>query len=186
VKTLTVATFMSAILAAAALAGCSSGSQSTFRPSTESAAISPDSSAQLDPFEKLKVYVPATSPYTDTGIAVTANQHIRIRALGYASHGGCGPSCGHKSLRGPNGLSFDSPRCSQAQQRSTFIAPGLACFALIAVIGSPSTGTPFFVGKLLEYEVPASVSGELYLGYNDSDFSNNSGGFHARIRSASL
>jgi hypothetical protein len=131
------------------------------------------------PRQSLTLNVPAKDPYTRSGITVAAGQRISITASGKpAWRFDCTGSC----RVGPNGISFQTKRC-KALQRSkvfgVFTAPGLACFSLIGRIGSH--GSPFEVGSSLTFSVPPTASGELYLGFNDNLYSDNSGSFKATV-----
>jgi hypothetical protein len=80
----------------------------------------------------------------------------------------------------PNGIPVTKRYCASRQQgEGGWTAYGLACWSLIGKIGTE--GTPFEVGKLLEYTVPASQAGELYLGFNDSYYPDNEGSYNVQV-----
>jgi hypothetical protein len=104
------------------------------------------------------VVVPVTTPWTSTGIAVTAGDDINILCNGTANT--------NTSLSvywmGPEG-SF-----SGATNVPITNAP---VYSLIGKIGT--SGRPFYVGRAVAFK--ANVSGILYLGYNDGGFGDNAG-----------
>jgi hypothetical protein len=112
--------------------------------------------------------VPGTQQWTDTGITLHAGDRLGITASGeiYVS-----PS----SAAGPAGDPWCTPAVNHPADSAQFPAPGLPCWSLIARIGS---GAPFEVGTATRI---TAVSGELYLGVNDDDFSANSGSWAAAI-----
>ena len=116
------------------------------------------------------VRVPATQPFTDTGITISQGEVFSVAATGTASHRP-GFSVG------PQGVAFDEGTCAEAQSRRRFTAPGLPCWSLIGRIGT--SGVMFYVGP--SFQVQAPVAGELFLGFNDSIYSDNSGAFTATI-----
>jgi hypothetical protein len=127
----------------------------------------------------IQLFVHANEPYTDSGVAVQANEQISFAASGSAKWR---ELCRGRCVVGPNGWSLRRPKCRQLQKSRVFgkfTAPGLPCFSLIGRIGSNSS--PFEVGSSLNYTVPASASGELYLGFNDNYYIDNTGGFTAEI-----
>jgi hypothetical protein len=131
--------------------------------------------------QRLTIFVPATQPYTDTGISVTPDMNISISATGRAYY----------SLTkhvGPSGRPIQGKACQHILHGGypPFIAPGLACWSLFGLIGYYegyyNFGTTFEVGKQVNYTVGTN-GGELYLGFNDTatDFGDNSKGFTATI-----
>ncbi len=112
----------------------------------------------------VSVNIPATQPYTDTGIDITVGSSLSITASGVIF---ITPSdTGHT----PAG----SPSCIAT---SGFNAPGLTCWSLIAKIGA--NGKPFEVGTSTGLSV--ATSGRLFLGVNDNVFSDNSGSWTASV-----
>lgn len=127
----------------------------------------------------VRLHVPANQPYTDSGIGVEANEKINFTATGRAKWR---ELCSGRCVVGPNGWSLKRPKCRQLQRSRVFgkfTASGLPCFSLIGKIGS--NGSPFEVGGSLNYTVPSSASGKLYLGFNDNYYRDNTGGFTAEI-----
>jgi hypothetical protein len=114
-----------------------------------------------------QVTVPATRPWTDTGIAVANGAIVSFHATGEINiYGGRADS-----FKSPDG----GPDCiaSAARYAGQWAALGLPCWSLIGRIGS---GAPFLVGSDSSYTAPAA--GELYLGVNDeslASFNDNSG-----------
>ena len=124
--------------------------------------------------------VPADQAYTDTGIAVSGEDRLHFGASGKVEWR---LDCTGHCLKGPNGIPTTKHLCRHLQRPGDrygkFTAPGLACFSLIGKIRSD--GTPFEVGQTLTYTVPASDSGELYLGFNDNRYVDNSGSYLVKI-----
>jgi hypothetical protein len=127
------------------------------------------------------VMVPADQTWTDTGIALTANEQVAISATGTIEYGhGNYPS-------GPAGFSFaDHNRAgtgatcgysAYAPGTPPFPAPGVNCEAMLLRIGT--SGVAFPTGTKISFASP--VSGELYLGINDNIVSDNSGSWTATI-----
>jgi hypothetical protein len=112
--------------------------------------------------------VPGTQQWTDTGITLHADDRLGITASGEIH---VSPS----SAAGPAGDPSCTPAVNHPADSAQFPAPGLPCWSLIARIGS---GAPFEVGTATRI---TAVSGELYLGVNDDDFSANSGSWAAAI-----
>jgi hypothetical protein len=127
------------------------------------------------------VVVPATQAWTDTGIALRAGEPMSIIMSGTISWRL------HPALTtGPEGEAFSQMNCGYGQyvqnppgSKYQFQAYGLHCWAALFRIG-PS-GVPFPTGTSTSFTSP--VSGELYLGVNDSYFPDNSGAFTATITS---
>ena len=118
------------------------------------------------------VRVRATQAFTGTGIRIRQGEVFSVVATGTASYR---PG----DTVGPGGVAFNQGTCAGAQSRhhNRFTAPGLACWSLIGRIGTG--GVIFFIGP--SFHVQAPVAGELFLGFNDSLYSDNSGGFRATI-----
>jgi len=119
------------------------------------------------------VNVPATQAFTDTGIAISQHEVFSVTATGTASY-----STGHNV--GPQGVGFKKFACTHAQSIAAFTAPGLRCWSLIGRIGT--RGVVFYVGPSSHVEAP--VAGELFLGFNESFYGDNSGAFTATISQA--
>jgi len=119
------------------------------------------------------VRVRATQAFTGTGIRIRQGEVFSVTATGTASYR---PG---KTV-GPGGVAFNQGTCAGAQSlhENRFIAPGIACWSLIGRIGA--SGVIFYIGP--SYSVQAPVAGELFLGFNDSLYTDNSGGFRATVR----
>lgn len=119
------------------------------------------------------VAVPATQPWTDTGVDLTGGNPYRVQASGIINvYGGRADS--YKTPAG-------GPNCT-APYGGHWIGAGLSCWSLIGQIG-PS-GAPFEIGNGTVFT--ADRSGRLYLGVNDEStysFVDNSGGWWAQIES---
>ena len=106
-----------------------------------------------------------TQPWTDTGIALSQGERVGINVSGTFS---CGAPPPEGCTSDPNGFVCPDPNMT---------APSLPCFSAIAEVGS--SGVPFEVGTNLMFNAP--VSGELFLGANDSYYPDNSGSWTATI-----
>ncbi|HLX96679.1 MAG TPA: LecA/PA-IL family lectin [Verrucomicrobiae bacterium] len=128
--------------------------------------------------------VPATTPWTDTGINLTAGSQLDITATGTVHY-----STSSYQVCDANGGDY-----SGAQFLSDMMLPNTICHSLVGKIGGTTdvgTGTPVpegiagdgpgFVGT--SYNELISTSGELFLGFNDdpSVFWDNSGSFSVTI-----
>jgi hypothetical protein len=120
------------------------------------------------------VAIPATQPFTDTRVALSAGQTVSITMSGKAVW-----CCNPPVKVGPNGIPFPTAPCpaSQLPPSQPFTAPGLACFSAIGAIAD--TSVIFQVGKSFTMTTP--VSGELLLGFNDNFYGDNRAGFTATI-----
>ena len=122
-------------------------------------------SAQAD--SAATVSVAGTAPWTDTGLSVGSGDSVSITASGTIFIAGSDP--GKTPAGAPGCIPTNSPT-------DTWVAPGLACWSLIARIGD---NPPFEVGTGAAFN--ATVSGELFLGVNDNFFGDNSGAWTASI-----
>jgi Zn-dependent protease with chaperone function len=113
--------------------------------------------------------VPGTQEWTDTGVTVNTGDTLGITATGQVYIDPSYP-------QGPDGDPSCTPMANYSSQSATFPAPNLACWSLVARIG---TGPPFEVGSSITV---TATSGRLYLGVNDGDFSDNSGNWTVRIK----
>jgi heat shock protein HtpX len=113
--------------------------------------------------------VPGTQEWTDTGVTVNAGDTLGITATGQVYIDPSYP-------QSPDGDASCTPAANYSSQSATFPAPNLACWSLVARIG---TGPPFEVGSSATV---TTTSGRLYLGVNDGDFSDNSGSWTVRIK----
>ena len=132
------------------------------------------------------IMIPATQPWTDTGIYIKAGQWIKIKASGSVT------AISNKDrvwkrvgkMVGPNGGEYNS---AFAKNRINLHAEGMPFMSLIGKIGSK--GKPFLIGKTYEGEVVQS--GDVFLGINgvnniggrveNSWWSDNQGSFTAEI-----
>jgi hypothetical protein len=127
------------------------------------------------------VIVPATQPWTDTGLNVTRGLQITITATGRI----CAGSLVFAPCDSPDGqsrVSSDGYTCiGGSGMGGRFLAPGLACWSLIGMIveRGNEAGSIFEVGS--SKTLRAKSSGELYLGVNDNYFGDNSGSWAANI-----
>jgi len=128
--------------------------------------------------------VPATVPWTDTGIDITAGSQLSITASGTVHY-----STSSYQVCDANGGDYTG-----AQFLSDMMLPDTVCHSLVGKIGgttavgdgtpvpegTPSDG-PGFVGTSYNEIIP--TSGELFLGFNDdpSVFWDNSGSFAATV-----
>jgi len=119
-----------------------------------------------------EIAVAATQPWTDSGVSVEAGQSYSITGSGAIHYGLSGPH----SVSTPAGR-FDQGECFPGEIHPKNISPTLPCFSLLGRIGP--NGDPFEVG--MGTTLTASASGELFLGVNDSDFSDNSGAWMATV-----
>jgi hypothetical protein len=120
-----------------------------------------------------EVEVISNQAWTDTGVQVTEGQPLNITANGGMNYwtGGC-PE-GQNCIVTPDGL----PPCPDAVPPVIF--PELNCVSLLGMIGQQ--GAAFEVGS--DFQSTATSSGELYLGVNDGNFSDNTLGWTAWITS---
>jgi hypothetical protein len=121
------------------------------------------------------VFVPATQAWTDTGITLSQGETVRISASGRAQYSLTSPSVN------PQGISFSNPNCAGVQYAGLsaipFTAPGQRCYSLIGRLGDAPIN--FEVGSSFSWKAPQS--GELYLGFNDSVYTDNIGGYTAAV-----
>ena len=113
--------------------------------------------------------VPGTQQWTDTKVAVSSGDLLGITAKGQVYIDPSYP-------QGPDGDPSCTPAVNYSSAAASFPAPDLACWSLVGRIGS---GPPFEVGSAVTV---TATSGELYLGVNDGDFSDNSGSWAVRIK----
>jgi hypothetical protein len=109
--------------------------------------------------------VPGTVAWTDTGLDVASGQQVTITASGTVIHSvstndGCDPT-GEPGTSGHGANIIGCPNHA----------------SLIGKIGD--AGAPFYIGRT--YSVPATASGRLFLGINDSDLGNNGGSYSAAV-----
>ncbi len=119
--------------------------------------------------QETTIKVPGNQPWTDTGITVSQGEAVSFSASGQVTWIAGRPPVG------PDGTMVNSHWEGRYPIRSRGVG------ALIGRIG-PS-GQPFAIGSNASITMPAS--GELYLGINDSDFSDNGGGYTVQMARAS-
>ncbi len=122
----------------------------------------------LEPFGAQVEYINVAQAWSTTSVSVTSGRTYTIMVDGIASPQG-GSYKQNRYYVGPEGL-----------------APGLISQNPVpdappgSVIGKIGTnGTPFYIGKIFSFK--ANISGQLYLGYNDYQFYDNTGFFVAFI-----
>jgi hypothetical protein len=128
--------------------------------------------------------VPATVPWTDTGINIAAGSLLDVNATGIVHY-----SYSSYQVTDANGGNYDGTKFL-----SDMMLPNTVCVSLVGKVGGttdPGTGTlvpegtpgdgPGFVGTSYSQVVP--TSGELFLGFNDdlSVFWDNSGSFSVTV-----
>jgi hypothetical protein len=120
------------------------------------------------------VTVASTQAFTDTGIALTSGETFSVSASGTVRWRRNGP------LVGPAGYAFTNSVCAGNQYGDStgFTVTGLHCYSLIGRIGS--TGVIFYVGPS-GFSLTSPVAGELYLGFNDDLYTDNTGSFSATV-----
>ena len=114
------------------------------------------------------VEVPADqASWTDTGIYIDLYTKASIAATGLACH--------DTTNNCQNGEAWTGPDGTEETADHTFLAPGLNKYALVGRLGD---GDPFLVGSTF---VPLcdQQTGTLFLAFNDSEFSDNSGSYDA-------
>jgi hypothetical protein len=134
--------------------------------------------------EMPSMQVPITTPWFDTGIDVTAGQHLQITATGIVRYGDK-----PKQVTDANGGTFTGKKFF-----TTAVLPTTIVCSLIGKVGGTTTlgtGTPLpegtsddgpgFVGTSYDEIVPES--GRLFLGFNDQvqAFGDNTGSFTVTI-----
>jgi hypothetical protein len=118
------------------------------------------------------VTIPSRQPWTATGIYLKTGERFTVSATGAASW-----RPRHRYV-GPMGLPFNNYWCARAQYSGQlFTAPGLSCWSLIGHVGDMDV--PFWIGK--RFRLASPTTGQLYLGFNDNAYGDNSGRFYARV-----
>ena len=120
-----------------------------------------------------EVTVAATHPWTDAEIIVKKGEMISFAAAGQIHWGN-----GADETSDADG----DRKKFRARVGAALVYPirGMGAGGLIARVGN---GKPFKIGAVAKTLMPDS--GELYLGINDIDFSNNSGEYHVTITRSS-
>jgi hypothetical protein len=116
----------------------------------------------------ISVAVPATQPYTDTGVDVAPGETVKLGATGTIHHNPAADAVG------PDGATDPALRQFNVQANGKPLDANHA--ALIAKIGD---GPPFLVGSHKTFT--ADRAGRLFLGVNDAGVTNNSGSYEAQI-----
>jgi hypothetical protein len=121
----------------------------------------------------ITLQIPSDAPWSDTGIGVSAGTVLVIHASGVVRYGPNAPQ-----TTDANGGNFDGQ-----QFFSTAVVPKATICSLIGRVGD----APVPAGKAgegdgfvgVDYEETMSVTGELFLGFNDQvgEFGDNSGSF---------
>ena len=130
------------------------------------------------------IQVPSTAPWFDTGIDVTAGQHLRITATGTVRYGGSS-----KQVTDANGGHYTGKKFFTAAVLPTTVVCSLTGkvggttavdTGTLLLEGTPNDG-PGFVGASYDEIVPES--GRLFLGFNDREqaFGDNIGAFTVTI-----
>jgi PA-IL-like protein len=118
--------------------------------------------------------VPGTQKWTATSVHVSRGDVLGVTAGGVVNIDPAYP-------QGPAGDPSCIPAVNYAAASSTFPAPDLACWSLVARIGN---GPVFEIGT--SALTTATASGRLHLGVNDGDFSDNSGSWTVSIKIGGL
>jgi len=115
--------------------------------------------------------IPADEPsWTDTGVQLGTDYGVTIYANGLA--------CYDTADDCQNGEAWTGPDGTEEVADETFVVPGLNKYALVGKIGA---GDPFLVGSYSNVNC-GQETGTLFLIYNDSEFSDNSGSYEASIQ----
>ncbi len=127
------------------------------------------------------VFVSATHPFTNSGVAVTQGETISMSATGEAAYNGPTHEYGPDGVALNGEVNNGTGTCLLAQYTSVpkWTAPGLPCLSLIAYFTEGTNHVTFFVGK--DDTLVAPVSGELILGFNDQYYGDNSKGYTVTI-----
>jgi hypothetical protein len=115
------------------------------------------------------VVVPATQPYTDTGIDLSVGQNVTVTASGTIHHA---PAA--DATAGPDGATDPTLRQFNVQVNGKPLDANHA-----ALIGKIGDGTPFLVGSHKTFT--ADHTGRFFLGINDGGVNNNSGSYQAKV-----
>ncbi len=119
---------------------------------------------RLTPGQQIVVSVPAAQPWTDSGMVVEQNRIYSLTGNGaivYSRDGSSSTPAGR----------FNWSPCGPGEYHPGFVSPELPCLSLLGRIGP--IGPVFEIGPALTLNPP--VTGELYLGVNDTDYSDNYG-----------
>jgi hypothetical protein len=119
--------------------------------------------------------VAPTQAWTDAGTQIVEGQGYKITATGMLQF-----NVNASSQAPPSGLTGGpqvDAQCAPGVNHNGFLVPELPCLSLVGKIGSG--GVPFEIGASTSFVAPAS--GELFLGVNDNNLADNSGGWVASI-----
>lgn len=130
------------------------------------AAAAPAGSTLSMPASASGVRVPANQPWTSTGIRVTEGQSVTFSVQGEVQLSTSGDD--RATAAGASGN-------RRAADRAPL--PSALAGALVGRIGN---GAPFGIGN--QTVVPMPATGELFLGVNDDEVGDNSGGFVVDVR----
>src|SRR5262245_11752002 len=116
------------------------------------------------PEQSVMIEVPATSPWTDTGIVVNAGDRIEIRAWGAVKYDLSSPN----ALVGPSGSGRSDGACEYVVTDAH-----VAAHSLVANVSRDLTfdGRGFYIGTTWKGTVPfagtSAPVGRLFVGFND-------------------
>ena len=116
------------------------------------------------PDQSVMVEIPATSPWTDTGIDVKPGDRIEIRAWGGVSYDTASPG----AVVGPNGSGRSDGACEYVVTDAR-----VAAHSLVANVSRDLTfdGRGFYIGASWKGTVPfagtSAPAGRLFIGFND-------------------
>ena len=117
------------------------------------------------------VVIPADAPsWTDTGVQLGTDMGVTIQANGLACYDIANDCQYGEAWTGPDGI--------EEVADESFVIPGLNKYALVGKIGD---GDPFLVGGFSNV-LCGEETGTLFLIYNDSEFSDNSGSYEAVLQ----
>jgi len=130
--------------------------------------------------DRINLTVPGNQPWTDTGVNLLKGSRVTIAAGGKITIGG---------YTEPPMTPAGNPACTLPDQsasvidRPNFLAPNLACWSLIARIGS---GAAFEIGRGTTFSV--GNAGRLYLGVNEHPgyFGDNGGYWTVQLTISSV
>ena len=118
------------------------------------------------------VVIPAAEPsWTDTGVQLGTDMGVTIQANGLACYDTADDCQNGEAWTGPDGI--------EEVADETFVVPGMNKYALVGKIGDD--GDPFLVG-IFSNVLTGEETGTLFLIYNDSEFSDNSGSYEAALQ----
>jgi hypothetical protein len=110
------------------------------------------------------IAVPATQAWTPTGITVRRGETITLNTTGQIQ-------------LGPDSNDIAGPAGSTSGRRAQSVP--MPQFPVGALLGRIGNGAPFAVGD--QTSIPMPAAGQLFLGINDDNVSDNQGGFRVQI-----